>query len=61
MNDNYELNGLSVGIPIHEDIASMLGIYKEKIVGNNLEDFIDKGIFEKYLQEGTNFSILQSG
>ena len=46
VNDNYELNGLSVGIHIHEDIASVLGIYTEKIVGNNLEDCIDKGIFE---------------
>ena len=35
VNENYELNGLSVEIQMHEDIASMLGIYTEKKVGNN--------------------------
>ena len=46
MNDKYELNALSVDILIHEDIASVLGIYTEKKVGNNLVDYIDKRILD---------------
>ena len=41
MNDKYEINALSVDIHIHEDIASVLGIYAKQIVGNTILDYID--------------------
>ena len=46
VNDKYELNALSVDIHIHEDIASVLGIYAKQIVGNTILDYIDKQILD---------------
>merc|ERR1712055_1160374 len=39
VNDKHELNALSIDILIHEDIASVLGIYAKQIVGNAILDY----------------------